>query len=257
MSHSLQASFTSNAADAELDVNDPDFWKKLMPDAIEKPEQEIVMGPRQRKQTKRPNVEEDSDSEEFNELPPSEPEEPVEGADPNAPKKKKKRSLKFVIPKEEDSEVKSEALNSESSASDDMDMIDEAVRPCCPLSPQTCFLSSGPSSFLPTAQERPMISAQTAGESSWSTIARARMLKGLLLYGFGRWDMIRSNCHLNRTDIQIHRHDPLILCHLRAQLLSHPTPTQANPNLAAPRQPNPTPGQPGTISSQPNQPHPS
>jgi hypothetical protein len=58
-----KASFSSETANPELDVNDPDFWKKLMPDQAAKPDPNIIEAPRQRKQVQRPAipVEETSD----------------------------------------------------------------------------------------------------------------------------------------------------------------------------------------------------
>ena len=48
-----KASFTSQYADTELDVNDPDFWKKVMPHQAHKPNPNIIEQPRQRKQRQR------------------------------------------------------------------------------------------------------------------------------------------------------------------------------------------------------------
>lgn len=48
-----KASFTSEHADTDLDVNDPDFWKKVMPHQAHKPNPNIIEQPRQRKQRAR------------------------------------------------------------------------------------------------------------------------------------------------------------------------------------------------------------
>src|SRR5699024_9229138 len=37
-----QATFTSMEAEPDLDVNDPEFWKKLMPDMANRPDQNII-----------------------------------------------------------------------------------------------------------------------------------------------------------------------------------------------------------------------
>jgi superfamily II DNA or RNA helicase len=47
-----KASFISQGA-TDLDINDPDFWKKLMPDQQEKPNPDIIYQPRQRRQVQR------------------------------------------------------------------------------------------------------------------------------------------------------------------------------------------------------------
>lgn len=47
-----KASFVSQGA-TDLDINDPDFWKKLMPEQQEKPNPDIVFQPRQRRQVQR------------------------------------------------------------------------------------------------------------------------------------------------------------------------------------------------------------
>ena len=46
-------SFSLTSAEPDLDVNDPEFWKKMMPEQIDKPSTDIVYEPRSRKQTKR------------------------------------------------------------------------------------------------------------------------------------------------------------------------------------------------------------
>lgn len=48
-----KASFTSEHADTDLDVNDPDFWKKVMPHQAFRPNPNIIEQPRQRKQRQR------------------------------------------------------------------------------------------------------------------------------------------------------------------------------------------------------------
>lgn len=48
-----KASFTSEHADTDLDVNDPDFWKKVMPHQAYRPNPNIIEQPRQRKQRQR------------------------------------------------------------------------------------------------------------------------------------------------------------------------------------------------------------
>jgi len=54
-----KASFASESSNAELDVNDPDFWKKLMPDMASKPNPDIIHEPRQRRQVQRGQFETD------------------------------------------------------------------------------------------------------------------------------------------------------------------------------------------------------
>jgi len=48
-----KASFASEHAVPEIDVNDPDFWRKIMPEAYNKPNPSIIEEPRPRKQVRR------------------------------------------------------------------------------------------------------------------------------------------------------------------------------------------------------------
>lgn len=50
-----KASFSSNDANNDLDMNDPDFWKKVMPEMADRPDPNIIYMPRQRKQVFRAN----------------------------------------------------------------------------------------------------------------------------------------------------------------------------------------------------------
>lgn len=60
-----KASFTSEHADTNLDVNDPDFWKKVMPHQAFRPNPNIIEQPRQRKQRQRVAQELNSSDEEL------------------------------------------------------------------------------------------------------------------------------------------------------------------------------------------------
>lgn len=60
-----KASFTSEHADTDLDVNDPDFWKKVMPHQAFRPNPNIIEQPRQRKQRQRVAHELNSSDEEL------------------------------------------------------------------------------------------------------------------------------------------------------------------------------------------------
>lgn len=59
-----KASFTSNDANDELDIDDPDFWKKVMPNLADKPDPNIIQMPRQRKKVFRTDLVETMDSDE-------------------------------------------------------------------------------------------------------------------------------------------------------------------------------------------------
>jgi len=61
-----KASFASESAVPDIDINDPEFWKKIMPDVADKPAFDLMAEPRQRKQVQRLEVamSDDSDSEE-------------------------------------------------------------------------------------------------------------------------------------------------------------------------------------------------
>lgn len=48
-----KASFVSNSAAPELDINDPDFWNKLLPQAVDAPNPNIQVQPRVRRQVHR------------------------------------------------------------------------------------------------------------------------------------------------------------------------------------------------------------
>lgn len=51
-----KASFASESAVPDIDIDDPEFWKKIMPDVADKPAFDLMAEPRQRKQVQRLEV---------------------------------------------------------------------------------------------------------------------------------------------------------------------------------------------------------
>eukprot|EP00003_Mantamonas_plastica_P008523 TRINITY_DN1750_c1_g1_i1.p1 TRINITY_DN1750_c1_g1~~TRINITY_DN1750_c1_g1_i1.p1 ORF type:complete len:254 (-),score=112.51 TRINITY_DN1750_c1_g1_i1:958-1719(-) len=83
------ATFFSDNADEDVDVNDPDFWKKLLPEGEEADDlQYLVLEPRQRKQVRRFGAgSDDEDDEELSDDSEME-EDPIEGYKAVAGKKR-------------------------------------------------------------------------------------------------------------------------------------------------------------------------
>lgn len=138
-----KASFAPSSARPELDVNDPDFWTKLLPERHNKPDPKILNMPRQRKAIQRFSLEdvEDSDLELSDDM------QGEEGGDLY-----------------EEEEV----------------MGDDEYEP-------------------PTEATK----EQRVVFVGWSQVARNRMQKGILLFGYGRWRKIRNVEKIRRPELMM------------------------------------------------------
>jgi len=127
-----KASFASASSRPELDIHDPDFWAKLMPEQAERPDPAILHLPRERKAAKRYQ---DGGSDSDLEL-------------------------------SEEGEAEAEVCDAGDDYYEDLGILKEKKL-----------------KFNP-----------------WSQVARNRLQKGILLFGFGRWRMIRRQQKLRKTE---------------------------------------------------------
>lgn len=137
-----KASFASSSARPELDVNDPDFWTKLLPERSNRPDPKILNLPRQRKAIQRFSLEDVEDS---------------------------------------DLELSGDGQGEDGDLYEEEEVMgDDEYEP--------------PSEATKENQQKVFF-------VGWSQVARNRMQKGILLFGYGRWRKIRNVEKIRRPEL--------------------------------------------------------